>query len=182
MAPLKCWTPPATLAILYVELYQEIILDLALSRGQLWGWGWHICPACHTAIAGYRMEAYSWQDTAGHGAIVGYRVIPGSARHYGPHSNMHPKTDHCFTAFTTASPQLFPSLTLDNRKKKTKGGIWVSDIRNYLATKLSYIRKGKYCPATPLLLCMLHSGYPTWIPKWSGLESSGPRLISLNRE
>ena len=40
---------------------------------------------------------------------------------------------------------------------------------------VSYIRKGKCRPATTP---MSRSGYPSWILKWAGLESSGQRLIS----
>ena len=44
-----------------------------------------------------------------------------------------------------------------------------------ITTFLSYIRKGKYRPATTT---PSRSGYLPWILKWVGLESSGRRLIS----
>ena len=43
----------------------------------------------------------------------------------------------------------------------------------------SYIRKGKYCPATAAAAAALsRSGYSPSILKWGGLESPGQRLIS----
>ena len=47
----------------------------------------------------------------------------------------------------------------------------------------SYIRKGKYCPATITADAAASRSYyppPPWILKWGGLESSGERLMSLN--
>ena len=38
---------------------------------------------------------------------------------------------------------------------------------------LSYIRKDKYCPATTPTPPVSRSGYPPWILKWAGPESSG---------
>ena len=50
---------------------------------------------------------------------------------------------------------------------------------------LSYIRKEKYrpattTPATATATAVSRSGYPLWILKRAGLESSGRILISLN--
>ena len=42
----------------------------------------------------------------------------------------------------------------------------------------SYIRKEKYRPATTPAAPMSRSGYPPWILKRGGVESSGRRLIS----
>ena len=44
----------------------------------------------------------------------------------------------------------------------------------------SYIRKGKCRPATPTPTPTppSRSGYPPWILKWAGVESSCPTLIS----
>ena len=42
----------------------------------------------------------------------------------------------------------------------------------------SYIRKGKCRPATTTTPPVSRSGYPPWILKRAGLESSGRRLIS----
>ena len=48
-----------------------------------------------------------------------------------------------------------------------------------LLADLSYIRKGKYRPATTTpATAVSRSGYPPWILKRGGLESSGRRLIS----
>ena len=41
---------------------------------------------------------------------------------------------------------------------------------------ISYIRKGKYRPATPATPPS-RSGDPPWVLKWAGLESSGRRII-----
>ena len=45
------------------------------------------------------------------------------------------------------------------------------------ALLVSYIRKGKYRPATTTTT-VSRLGYPPWILKWAGLESSGRRLNS----
>ena len=55
-----------------------------------------------------------------------------------------------------------------------------SFVRNAQRTPTSYIWKEKYNPAatTPIYVCMSRLGYPPWILKWGGVESSGQRLIS----
>ena len=44
----------------------------------------------------------------------------------------------------------------------------------WLSSDISYIRKEKYLPATtPAAAAVSRSGYPPWILKRGGLESSG---------
>ena len=66
--------------------------------------------------------------------------------------------------------QSFEQIVFLGRGEKTQ-----SFFRKKGKREISYIRNKKYCAAAdaaPLLLCMSRSGYPLWIKKKYGLETS----------